>query len=78
MMASDVLNKLKWTGKLKGCEIVIRHRGAESDEKTVSGSDVTEVKKSYFLYRNGKETFIPMHRILEIKLNGKSIWKRGL
>ena len=76
MMTADVLGKLKWTGKLNGCEIVIRHRGAKNDEKVISGSNVTGIKKTYFLYKNGRETFIPMHRVLIIRLYGKTIWER--
>jgi uncharacterized protein (UPF0248 family) len=77
MRAYDVLGKLKWEGGLDRCMIIIRHRGAKNDRKTVSGKDVTEIKKSYFMYKDGKETFIPMHRILEIRADGKPLWKRS-
>lgn len=77
IMAYNTLNKLKWTNKLDKCEIIIKHRGAKNNIKNISGPDVTEIKKSYFCYKdNDKETFIPLHRILEIKFEGKIIWKR--
>ena len=76
MMAYNVLGKLKWAGELKSCEIIIRHRGAPNDKKTIQGKNITEVKKSYFLYTNDRETFIPLHRILEINVKGKLIWKK--
>ncbi len=74
-MVYRVLGKLKWKGELKDCEIIILHRGAPGNRKTISGKKVTEVKKSYFYYKDGRETCIPLHRILEIKLKGKVIWK---
>jgi uncharacterized protein (UPF0248 family) len=75
-MAYNTLNKLKWTGKLEQCVVVVLHRGAEHDRKLVSGKDITEVKRSYFTYRNGKETTIPMHRVIEIRC-GEVAWKRN-
>jgi|YelNatPaOPRAMG01_1025707.scaffolds.fasta_scaffold147824_2 uncharacterized protein (UPF0248 family) len=76
-MAYSILNKLKWTKKLEECEVVILHRGAENNKKAISGSSITEIKKSHFYYKNGKiETFIPMHRVLEIRLKGEIIWQK--
>jgi uncharacterized protein (UPF0248 family) len=76
-MAFETLNKLKWTNKLAKAEIVFVHRGAENDMKAVSGGKITEVKRSHFCYtENGRETHIPNHRILEIRLEGKVLWKK--
>lgn len=77
-MVYNVLNRLKWTGKLGDCEITILHRGAPGDRKTIQGKNVTEVKRSYFLYKNREETTIPLHRVLGIKLEGEMIWKKNL
>ena len=76
-MVFQVLNKLKWKGGLESCEIVILHRGAPEDRKTIPGSKVTEIKRSYFSYKNGRETTIPLHRIREIRLEEKILWKRN-
>jgi len=78
-MVFQILNKLKWHGGLDECVIVIRHRGALNDEKTIFGSDVTEVKKSYFYYINkinNQEVVIPLHRILRVMVKGKVIWEK--
>ena len=77
-MAFNTINRLKWTGKLGRCEIVILHRGAPDDKRIVPGAMVTQVKKSCFYYKDGdREGFIPMHRVQEIRLDGETIWKRS-
>jgi len=77
-MVFEVLNRLKWKGGLEKCEIVIRHRGVPGDVMVVAGSSLTEIKRDHFMYMNDRseETFIPLHRILEVRLEGKVLWKR--
>ena len=76
-MAFETLNRLKWKGELPGCEVVILHRGAEDDRKLIHGTDITAVKRSYITCRHEKgESFIPLHRVLEIRHGGKVLWKR--
>jgi len=76
-MAFEALNKLKWTGKLDKTKIVFVHRGAPGDVKTISGASITCLKRSHFCYKdNGHETHIPNHRILEVRLEGRAIWKK--
>lgn len=76
-MVYNTLNKLKWKGGLEKCKIIIRHRGAPQDEKTIQGRDIVQVKKSHIICRvDDKETFIPLHRILRVTLEGKVLWKR--
>ncbi len=76
-MVFNTLNKLKWTNNLKDCKIVILHRGLPENRKIISGEKITELKRSYFLYKDSdREVFIPLHRVIEIKVKGKIIWKR--
>ncbi|HDD46389.1 MAG TPA: DUF504 domain-containing protein [Candidatus Aenigmarchaeota archaeon] len=76
-MVYNTINKLKWTNKLGRCKIIFVHRGATNNIKTISGDQITEVRKTYFCYKsNGKETFIPYHRVKMIKIDGRVIWKR--
>ena len=78
-MVFQILNKLKWTHQLQESEITILHRGGKDNRKVIHGKDITEVKKSYFLYqKGGKETFIPNHRIVEIKRKNKIVWERNV
>ena len=76
-MVYNTLNKLKWTHCLRKCEIVILHRGTPQNRKVIAGKQVTEIKKTYFSYVNGKETFIPLHRVIEVREGRKILWKRG-
>jgi uncharacterized protein (UPF0248 family) len=76
-MVYQVLNRLKWTKKIGDCEIIILHRGAPDDRKSISGGQITEVKRSYFSFKDAeRETTIPMHRILEVRIGGRVLWKR--
>lgn len=76
-MVFETLNKLKWTGELAKVEIVFIHRGAENDRKTISGRNIISIKRSHFYYRDSdRETFIPNHRVLEIRVEGKVIWRK--
>lgn len=76
-MVFQTLNELKWKGSLDRCEVVFIHRGAKDNRKTISGKRITEVKKSHFYYSDdNRETYIPNHRVLEIKLEGTVIWRK--
>ena len=76
-MVFETLNKLKWTRGLHGVEVVFTHRGAENDRKTISGENIINIKRSNFHYSdNGRETHIPNHRVLEIMVGGRVVWKK--
>ena len=76
-MVFETLNRLKWKNKLAKAEIVFVHRGGKDDRKTISGENITSVKRSHFYYKdNDHETFIPNHRVLEIRMEGETLWKR--
>ena len=77
-MVYRVLGRLLWRGGLERAEVVILHRGAPGDRKVIPGRQVTSVKRGYLLYRNdsGEEIIIPLHRVLEVRLNGETLWKR--
>jgi len=80
LMVFETLNKLRWTGKLPITQVIILHRGAPANKKIIQGCQITQVKKSYFYYKEGKggntEKFIPLHRVLKIIVDGEGVWKR--
>jgi uncharacterized protein (UPF0248 family) len=79
--AANLLNRLKWTKQLPESEIVILHRGAPKDRKRIKGDHITEIKKDHFSHldiETRKESHIPMHRVLEIWMGEKLVWRRNL
>jgi uncharacterized protein (UPF0248 family) len=77
VMAFEVLNRLRWKGGIELAEIVILHRGAPGDRKAIPGKQLTGLDRHYFWYsERGMEITIPLHRIREIRLEGKPIWER--
>lgn len=78
-MVSNFMNRLKWTEKLPQSEVVILHRGAPGDRKNIMGDQITEIKRDHFCYLdfdNSEETYIPMHRVLEIWMQKNLVWKK--
>jgi len=75
-MVFQTLNRLKWKDGFDGVEIEIIHRGAPCDRKIIKGDDVKEVGRWYFVYGNTKGTTIPHHRIMEVRKDDRTIWKR--
>ncbi len=79
MNPKDVLNELKWHPKKKLDDIVITfiHRGAEGDQKSIFGREIKSLDNSFFSYRyKDRETYIPYHRILEIKDDNEILWSK--
>ena len=78
----EILNKIFWDKRLKIEDYTITyiHRGGKNNKKTIPCKLVKKVGKSWFIYgKNQDETFIPYHRVLEVKniRTGKILWKRS-
>ena len=79
MTNRTVLNKIFWDKREdpKYYEVTFVHRGAAGDRKTVPCGKITHLEPSGFVYQGEEgETFIPYHRIREIKdvRDGRVIW----
>jgi uncharacterized protein (UPF0248 family) len=57
-------------GRLGACEVAFVRRGATGDIKAVEGNSIEDVRRGHIVYRNGGETLIPLHRIVEVRLGG--------
>ena len=69
-----ILNEIKWRGlDMDRCEIDILHRGAADDMITIRGGEIS-LGRSFFTLG---ETMIPYHRILRIRYDGVTVFKRG-
>ncbi len=80
MNPRDFLNKLKWhpEKKLEDAKIIIRHRGAPRDQKTIEGKDIEDLGSGFMKVKSDFKTVkIPYHRILKIKKAGETIWKES-
>lgn len=52
------------------------HDKIKNKEMSLSGKHLKHFEKGFIVYiSNGKERFIPAHRVIEIKHNGKTHWK---
>jgi len=76
--AREAINKLRWSVGLRGCTVLIRHRGGPGDVKVLRGEFIKEVGRGYLVYvEEGAEVFIPYHRVLEVKdSEGRVVFRR--
>jgi uncharacterized protein (UPF0248 family) len=78
-MVKRVLNELLWHPKksIKEAKITYIHRGAPGDRITIDGEEIIRLEKSHFIIeRRGLETWIPYHRITEVKQRNKLLYKK--
>lgn len=73
----DIFNEIKWRFDLDKCRIYYIHRGAPGDMRTVEGSMIKNVEKS-FLVLEGIDAYIPYHRITRIDFNDETIFERHI
>ncbi|ENN96746.1 hypothetical protein J422_00476 [Methanocaldococcus villosus KIN24-T80] len=74
-MLKDIINKILWHPKYKREDyyLIILHRG-EKDNKKIIPMDKIKLEGGYIIYN---DTYIPLHRVLEIrKKNGELIYKK--
>jgi uncharacterized protein (UPF0248 family) len=72
----DVLNRLRWSPGEKGLgdvSVVILHRGAPGDRRTLDAWDIIRMGKGSF---ETSDATIPYHRVLEILEGGKVVYRR--
>jgi uncharacterized protein (UPF0248 family) len=72
----SLFNARKWhTGDLAVLSLVIRHRGAENDERRVSGAGILEINGAGLIIEardaegapiDDGRAFIPYHRLLRV------------
>jgi uncharacterized protein (UPF0248 family) len=77
----DVLNKLKWTDQLSNHVLVYVSRGSPNNEETIDLSRIITIGRDGFTFINndGRETYIPYHRVVEIRnKDGTVIFHRNV
>lgn len=75
MNPRDILNKIKWDSNydFNLIQIWYLHRGSLNNTKIITGKDILEIQKTFI---KTVSAMIPMHRILKIKYNEKTLFKR--
>jgi uncharacterized protein (UPF0248 family) len=70
----DILNKIKWTKDLQNIEILYLHRGTVNNTKSIAGTDIIDIGRSFL---ETATATIPYHRITKILYNGKTVFDRN-
>lgn len=78
MYILDLLNKIKWDQNLNPEEYVIVYFDRmDKSKKEIKFNKIKDFNNlTLVLEIEGKEIEIPLHRIREVKKEGKIIWKR--
>ncbi|GBE17678.1 MAG TPA: DUF504 domain-containing protein [Euryarchaeota archaeon] len=78
-MARKVLCELLWHPEksLADASITYIHRGAPGDRITISGAEIERLDQAHFIIkRRVRETWIPYHRITEIKAGDEVLYRK--
>ena len=86
MWVRELLNDRKWHhGDLDRLGILVRHRGAENDERIILGSEILEIRANGLLVagdavldEDAEEgtVFLPWHRVLKVTGPEGVLWER--
>lgn len=74
----DLLNKIKWDEKLDKGDFVIYYLDKISNKLVGLGfNEILRLEGSFMVIeKDSKETYIPLHRVREVKEKSKSVWNR--
>ncbi len=79
-MVYHILKKLLTEGRLMDCSIIIFHKNAVRNRKTIFGRDITGITRSDLKYIGG-ESFqekltVPLESVLEIECCGQTLFRK--
>jgi len=77
MYIGDLLNKIRWDKNLKPEEYAIVYFDRIAEKTFEVAFAAISRRGNFFVVKRGNlETNIPLHRIRQVKRNGKVIWER--
>jgi uncharacterized protein (UPF0248 family) len=79
MNPREVLNRLKWgdKNKLPSAKVTILHRGAPDDRRVIEGTGILELGRGFMRVLSPEgEVEIPYHRVLQIEVDDRVVWRR--
>lgn len=73
----DLINKIKWSKEEEPSDYEIGYWD-NVDKKIIfiKFGEIKKIEGNFLLLDREKETYIPMHRIREVKKKGNIVWKR--
>ncbi len=73
----DFLNKIKWSKEENPDDYFIGYWD-NVDKKLIfiKFNEIKKIEGNFLELDRGEETYIPMHRIKEVRKKGKLVWKR--
>lgn len=73
----ELLNKIKWSKQENPCDYSIGYWD-NVDKKIIfiNFSEIKKIEGNFLLLDREEETYIPMHRIKEVRKRDKVVWKR--
>jgi len=77
MYIGDLLNKIRWDKNSKPEEYMIVYFDRMAGKSyEVAFTAIGREGNFFTITINGRKTSIPLHRIRQVKRNGKAIWER--
>ena len=74
---TDLLNKIKWDEREDPKDYILVYYDRVEDALKDLPLTQVEVEEGFMKTKvNGKQVSIPLHRIRQVKKQGKTIWKR--
>ena len=76
MTAREALNYLKWSTDISFERVTLLYadRTAKEGSKVIEGKNIIEIERRYFTNEEGGR--MPLYKILEIRVDGISVWRR--
>lgn len=74
--ARECLNYLKWSAGIDFERVTLLYadRTLQEGSKVIEGTGIVEVQRRYFTTGDGGR--LPLYKILEIRVDGRVIWRR--
>lgn len=77
MYIGDMLNKIRWDKKLKPEEYIIVYFDRIAEKRFEVPFTAMGREGNFFTVEiDGRKTMIPLHRIRQVKRDGKVVWER--
>lgn len=78
ILINDLINKIKWDDRENPDEYELEYLDLNKLVK-IAYTDIQKIDGSFMVLRiDGKETYVPLHRIKIVRKNGKIIWQRTI